>query len=503
VATTTATSPIIAPKRGPSSPFTARNPRTYTRAGLRSRGGTTWTVVALTAVAAFLRFATLDLQSFSDAETYTVLLVRMELADMLDAIPRLEGTPPLYYVLLYGWSELFGTGEVGLRSLSVLVSTAVVPLTFLAARQVTTNRAALVAAGVVAVNPLLVWFGQEARAYSLLVLLSTAALLFFLRRRLVAWSVASALGIATHYFAVLLFLPQALWLIVTSRPRRPTLVASAAPIAVGIALAPLALRQTEQAGGDETEIASLGLRLARIPKQFLVGFEVPAEVPLTAIGALAALIGVVLAARRPDAELRRLAPVAIVGGAGLLLMLAMAAAGSDYVLSRYLVLLVPVFAIVAAAGFTASRAGIAAAVALVAVSLTAVALVAVDPGAQRPDYRGALEALGPARGGRAVAVTTIGAHHEIYLPGARALPKDGIRVREMVVVGLRAVGGESRERPRPAIHLVPRGFRPVESVRTDSYVRLRYRSSQPRLLSPLVLLEPHPEADASAILVQR
>jgi hypothetical protein len=503
VAPTTATSPIIAPKRGPSSPFTARNPRTYTRAGLRRLGGTGWTVVGLTAAAALLRFATLDLQSFGDPETYTVLLVRMGFADMLDAIPRLEGTPPLYYVLAYGWSELFGTGEVGLRSFSALVSTAVVPVTFLAARQVAAGRAALLAAGLVTVNPLLVWFAQEARAYSLLVLLSTAALLFFLRRDLVAWSVASALGIATHYFAALLFVPQAIWLLVSSRARRPVVLAAAAPVVVGAALAPLALRQTEQAGGDETEIASLGLRLARLPKQFLVGFEVPGELWLSAVAALAALAGLVLAALRPDAERRLLAPVAIVGGAGLLLMLALAAAGSDYVLSRYLVLLVPLFAVVAAAGFAASRAGLAAAVVLVGVSLASVALVALDPGAQRPDYRGALEDLGPPPGGRAVAVTTIGAHHEVYLPGATAIRGDGARVREVVVVGLRAVGGESRERPRPATYLVPPGFRLVESIRTDSYVRLRYRSPRPRLVSPLPLLDPPPEADASVLLVQR
>jgi hypothetical protein len=184
-------------------------------------------------------------------------------------------------------------------------------------------------------------------------------------------------------------------------------------------------------------------------------------------------------------------------------MLALAAAGSDYVLSRYLVLLVPLFAIVAATGFAASRAGLVAAAVLALVSLTAVVLVAVDPGAQRPDYRGALADLGPPRGGRAVAVTTIGAHTEIYLPGARAMPKDGSRVREMVVAGLRAIGGESRERPRPATYLVPRGFRLVDSVRTDSYVRLRYRSPRPALVSALPLLEPHPEADSSVLLVQR
>lgn len=87
-----------------------------------------YALVALTVLAGVLRFATLDVQSFWLDESVTVGLVREDLGGMLSAIPDSESTPPLYYVLAWGWAKLFGTGEVGLRSLSALFGTATVPV---------------------------------------------------------------------------------------------------------------------------------------------------------------------------------------------------------------------------------------------------------------------------------------------------------------------------------------------------------------------------------------
>jgi len=42
---------------------------------------------------------------------------------MLHAIPHSEATPYLYYVLAWPWTHVFGSGEVGIRSLSALAGT--------------------------------------------------------------------------------------------------------------------------------------------------------------------------------------------------------------------------------------------------------------------------------------------------------------------------------------------------------------------------------------------
>ena len=94
-----------------------------------------WAIVAVTALAALLRFATLDVQSFWYDEAVTVGLLERGLGDMLGEIPDSESTPPLYYVLAWLWAKVFGLGEVGLRSFSAVLGTAVVPVAWLAARE--------------------------------------------------------------------------------------------------------------------------------------------------------------------------------------------------------------------------------------------------------------------------------------------------------------------------------------------------------------------------------
>src|SRR5918992_3158863 len=192
-------------------------------------------LVALTVAGAILRFATLGLQSFSGDEGVTVALVEMGLGDMLDAIPDSESTPPLYYLLAWLWTQVAGTGEAGIRSLSALLGTAAIPVAYAAGRELVSLRAGLVAAALTAANPLLVWYSQEARAYALLVLLAGLSLWLLgrclangRRRDLVLWALVSALALLTHYYAAFVVVPEAVWLVAgMAAPRRRETVTAA------------------------------------------------------------------------------------------------------------------------------------------------------------------------------------------------------------------------------------------------------------------------------------
>ncbi len=238
-----------------------------------------WAVVGLTALAAAIRFSTLGLQSYRHDEAVTAGRV------LFAGLPRTmhevwsgESTPPLYYLLAWLWSHLFGVREVGLRSLSAVFGTATVPLAYLAGRELIGRRAGLAVAAIVAVEPMLVWYSQDARAYALLVLLCTAALLFFFRARrtgaardLAWWAVFSALALSAHYFAALPLAIEAAWLLLAARPLRRVLWAVGGVALAGLALAPIALHQ---AGGKNNDwIASFGLvgRLRETGIGFFVG----------------------------------------------------------------------------------------------------------------------------------------------------------------------------------------------------------------------------------------
>ena len=127
---------------------------------------------------------------------------------MLHEVKHSESNPPLYYVIAWGWAKVFGLGEVGLRSLSALFGAATIPVAYFIGRELSGRRAGYITAAIVAVNPMLIWYSQEARGYALLVFLAALSFLFFLRalrthdnRDLALWSLASIGALTTHYFA--------------------------------------------------------------------------------------------------------------------------------------------------------------------------------------------------------------------------------------------------------------------------------------------------------------
>jgi mannosyltransferase len=172
------------------------------------------TVAGLVGVAAVLRFYGLGHQGFWFDEATTAQLVRFSPGKMLGLIPQSESTPPLYYCVAWVWARLFGDHEAGLRSLSALAGVLVVPVAYGAGARLMSRRAGLIAAALTACSPLLVWYSQEARSYSVLVLLTALSLLAFAYvretptpRLLTLWVLASGLALATHYFAVITVVP--------------------------------------------------------------------------------------------------------------------------------------------------------------------------------------------------------------------------------------------------------------------------------------------------------
>ena len=173
-------------------------------------------VLLITLAGAALRFATLDVQSFDHDEAVTAgHVLHRSLSETLNTVPDSERTPPLYYVLAWGWTRIFGIGEVGLRTLSTLFGTAMIPVAALVARRFGLGRVAVIAAALVAFNPFLVYYSQEGRAYALLGLLALLSAGAFIRswreptpRNLAVWALTAILAISTHYFAAFLVAPR-------------------------------------------------------------------------------------------------------------------------------------------------------------------------------------------------------------------------------------------------------------------------------------------------------
>jgi mannosyltransferase len=132
----------------------------------------------------------------------------------LGAIPALlreDGSPPLYYLLLHGWLALTGDGEAAARSLSLLFAALLVPVSWWAANAIAGRRAAVAATAIAAGCPLLSYYAQEARMYTLVALLSLIAAAAFVlaflhgrRRHLVTLGGALVLLLYTHNWGLFL-----------------------------------------------------------------------------------------------------------------------------------------------------------------------------------------------------------------------------------------------------------------------------------------------------------
>ena len=118
---------------------------------------------------------------------------------------RVDGSPPLYYMLLSVWMHLVGRGPAETQGLSVAIALLTVPAALWAGWSLFGRRAGLIAATLAAVNPFLTAFAQETRMYSLMLLLSLLVTASFMhvfafrhRRHLPAFAVLLALMLYTH-----------------------------------------------------------------------------------------------------------------------------------------------------------------------------------------------------------------------------------------------------------------------------------------------------------------
>ncbi|HXR13466.1 MAG TPA: glycosyltransferase family 39 protein [Solirubrobacteraceae bacterium] len=440
----------------------------------RRRDAWTWAIVAVVVAGAAVRFATLDVQSMWLDEAVTHSLVTRSFGAMLSAIPHSESTPPLYYVLEWAWARVFGSGAVGLRSLSALYGTATIVVLAAVAGRLGGRRAALAAAALAAANPLLIWYSQEARAYALLVLLCALTVWCLVRGDWRGWALAAALALATHYFAVFVVIPELLWLAWRhARRSRPAALSIAFVVVVGAALLPLAVKQASADRARFIKSSALGSRASAIVKQFLVGYATPHATVLTIVAVLAAA-GIATGLRFADRGQAALAAIAV----GV--PLALALLGIDYVITRNLIAAMVPLVVLAAVAASRTRAGPVLVASLCAAGIVAFVGVETTPADQRDDWRGVAAAIGtPTARPRYIVVDPSDGPPalELYLPLRRVPGSNGtlLQAREVDVIDV------ARDPPVPGVSAAMAGFTP-SVIHTDTYTVVRYIAPTPTLI---------------------
>jgi len=127
---------------------------------------------------------------------------------VIRAVSLSGGAPPLYYLLLYGWTIALGTSDIVLRLFSVTCFLACLPFVASIARRLGGSRAVFPSCALFAFSPLTIYFATEGRMYSLLLLCVLAVMWASLLLKEdggslsigAVWVIFSAAGFLTQYF---------------------------------------------------------------------------------------------------------------------------------------------------------------------------------------------------------------------------------------------------------------------------------------------------------------
>ena len=399
-------------------------------APLLSRSPALLLSTAITLLAAALRFLNLGYDSL----WFDEVLTRQTAAAGFAAALAVRDHVPLLYWLTTAALRLLPEHEVTLRLVSALAGVLAVPLLVALGRVARLPRAGLWAALLLAVSPFAIRYSQEARHYALLLLFGLLATVLLLRalgrdrrRDWLAYGVAAALGLMTHYSAWLLLLAQgavvAGWLLGRLRAGERGAAARLAPAAavVGLALLLLApgaadaIRANTAAAAGTTAAAALSVWLRELWLSFGFGRAGPALL----LGLVAVGGAIALARRRPAAAgvlaVSAVVPVLLIQALGI----------SRFALPKYVIYLLPIYLFAAGAGVVAvvgwwtlagrrwlalgerRAAGVAASLMAAAVLLVAWLPVAEEYGRMVHDWRGAAAALGAAEAGDAVLLVAL------------------------------------------------------------------------------------------------
>jgi 4-amino-4-deoxy-L-arabinose transferase-like glycosyltransferase len=182
------------------------------------------TLIVLTIIGFFLRFYNLGYNSLwlDEATTYSTSV--KSIVEIWQVSPG-EFSPPLFF-----WVEhimlMVGNNEFILRFIPALLGVLTIPLFYVIGKEFLDRNTGIIAAAVCAISPFLIYYSQEARAYSMMLFFVALATIFFLKAMksgsFTPWAlfgVFSALAFWSHFYAIVMIAALILFALIELAPR--------------------------------------------------------------------------------------------------------------------------------------------------------------------------------------------------------------------------------------------------------------------------------------------
>jgi mannosyltransferase len=238
-------------------------------ASRRSPSSASWRLpaAAVLVLSAVVSFVSVGRASFSLDESLSTTLAESSWHGFTQSVLHREANMSLYYLLLRLWMHL-GHSEAVVRSLSVVASVGALAVIMVVTRRLFDRRTALICGLLLAADPLVVMFAQDARGYALSLLLVCASSALFVRGLQApsgwsvwfAYAVVSALAAYANFWAALVPLAHGASLAFLPPGSAPWRRLIPTGIGLGILLVPLAalIHATDSSGVNWAAGSSAG-----------------------------------------------------------------------------------------------------------------------------------------------------------------------------------------------------------------------------------------------------
>lgn len=114
-----------------------------------------------------LRLISLNQSLWLDEAINTLAVKNYSLFDLVTQYARADFHPPGWFIILWFWTKLVGYSEIAVRIPSVIFGILTILLTYLVGRKLVSRNLGLLAALLIAINPLHIYYSQEARMYAM------------------------------------------------------------------------------------------------------------------------------------------------------------------------------------------------------------------------------------------------------------------------------------------------------------------------------------------------
>jgi 4-amino-4-deoxy-L-arabinose transferase-like glycosyltransferase len=201
-----------------------------------------WTLLLLMMAAFLMRLPDLTNSLWHDETWYTFIFLN---SNNLRNVLFHDVHPPLYPLIMVAWVGLVGDGELAVRLPSLLFGLASIFLMFAVTRICFDRKTALLAAALMALSPVHIWYSHETKNNMLLMLLTLVTCYWLLRawgedrpRNWIWFTVSALLSLWTNAFALWMVSAMFLWLLLqvlrkAGRDRLRAVLMSAAGVGLG------------------------------------------------------------------------------------------------------------------------------------------------------------------------------------------------------------------------------------------------------------------------------